>query len=41
MRIFIPRETHSGEQRVPMIPGDVGKLVERGAEVVVESGMGT
>lgn len=41
MRIFIPKETHPGEHRVPMIPQDVEKLVKRGAELIIESGMGT
>ena len=40
MRIFIPKETHPGENRVPLIPQNVKKLVADGAEVVIESGMG-
>ena len=40
MRIFVPKETHNGEHRVPLIPQGVKKLVGLGAEVVVESGMG-
>ena len=40
MRIFIPRETHPGEKRVPIIPSTAEKLVKSGAEIVVESGMG-
>ena len=40
MRIFVPKELHEGESRVPLIPETAGKLVKRGAEVVVESGMG-
>lgn len=40
MKIFIPRETHSGELRAVMTPADVAKLVKRGANIVVESGMG-
>lgn len=40
MKIFIPKETHSGEKRIPMVPIDVQKLVKRGAEIYVESGMG-
>ena len=40
MRIAIPRETHPGENRVPMIPDIAGKLVRLGAEVVIEPGMG-
>ena len=40
MRIAIPKETHSGENRVPVIPDHVKKLVRAGAEVVIEPGMG-
>jgi NAD(P) transhydrogenase subunit alpha len=40
MRIAIPRETHPGENRVPIIPDVAKKLVNLGAEVVIESGMG-
>jgi NAD(P) transhydrogenase subunit alpha len=40
MKIFIPKETHPNEVRVPMIPSDVEKLVKKGAEVEVECGMG-
>ena len=40
LRIFVPRESHPGEKRVPIIPLTAGKLVKRGAEVVVERGMG-
>jgi NAD(P) transhydrogenase subunit alpha len=40
MRIAIPRETHPGEDRVPVIPEVAKKLVRLGAEVVIESGMG-
>jgi NAD(P) transhydrogenase subunit alpha len=41
MKFFIPKETHPGEKRIAMIPPDVGKLVKAGAEVAIESGMGT
>ena len=41
MRIAIPRETHPGESRVPIIPAVAKKLVQLGAKVVIESGMGT
>jgi len=41
MRIAIPRETHPGENRVPIIPDVAKKLVRMGAELVIESGMGT
>lgn len=40
MQIFIPKESHPAEQRSPMIPPDVGKLVKQGAEVHVETGLG-
>jgi NAD(P) transhydrogenase subunit alpha len=40
MRIAIPKETHPGESRVPVIPDHAKKLVRMGAEVLVESGMG-
>ncbi|MFA6242702.1 MAG: Re/Si-specific NAD(P)(+) transhydrogenase subunit alpha [Candidatus Hydrogenedentales bacterium] len=40
MRVFVPRETHAGELRVPLIPETVARLVKKGAEVVIEAGMG-
>ncbi len=40
MRIAIPKETHPGENRVPMTPDHVKKLCRLGAEVAVESGVG-
>ena len=40
MCIFVPKETHPGENRVPLIPATVKKIVDRGGDVVVESGMG-
>jgi NAD(P) transhydrogenase subunit alpha len=40
MQIAIPRETHPGENRVPIIPAVAKKLVNLGAEVTIESGMG-
>ena len=40
MRIFVPKESHPGENRVPLIPATAKKIADRGAEVVVESGMG-
>ena len=40
MRLAIPKETHPGENRVPIIPDVAKKLVRMGAEVVIESGMG-
>ena len=41
MRLVIPKETHPGENRVPIIPDMAKKLVRLGAEVVIEAGMGT
>ncbi|MCP5163736.1 MAG: Re/Si-specific NAD(P)(+) transhydrogenase subunit alpha [Pseudomonadales bacterium] len=40
MRIAIPKETHPGENRVPITPDAAKKLCRLGAEVVVESGLG-
>lgn len=40
MKIFVPRETFPGETRVALIPPDVQKLVKKGAEIEIESGMG-
>jgi NAD(P) transhydrogenase subunit alpha len=41
MRIAIPRETHPGENRIPIIPADAKKLVRLGADLVIEAGMGS
>jgi NAD(P) transhydrogenase subunit alpha len=40
VQIFVPRERHPGEIRVPIVPQTVKKLVQRGAELVVETGIG-
>lgn len=40
MIVAIPKEMHPDETRIPMIPPDVDKLVKRGADVVIESGLG-
>jgi NAD(P) transhydrogenase subunit alpha len=40
MRIAIPKETHPGENRIPITPDHAKKLVRLGADVVIESGMG-
>jgi NAD(P) transhydrogenase subunit alpha len=40
VKIAVPKEYHAGETRVPLIPGDVKALVEKGATVEIESGMG-
>jgi NAD(P) transhydrogenase subunit alpha len=41
MRIFVPKETHPAERRIPMLPSGVAKLVKLGAEIEVEEGLGT
>ena len=41
MRIAIPKETHPGENRVPITPDVAKKLCRMGAEVVVEAGLGS
>ena len=41
MRIAIPKETHPGENRVPITPDTAKKLCRMGADLVIESGMGT
>lgn len=40
MLIVVPKETHTGETRVPVIPETVAKLVQKGADIAVESGVG-
>jgi proton-translocating NAD(P)+ transhydrogenase subunit alpha len=40
MLIAIPKETHSGENRVPITPDHAKKLCKLGAEVIVETGIG-
>lgn len=40
MLIGIPKETHPKENRVPLIPPSVERLVKKGARVVVEAGLG-
>jgi len=40
MRLFVPKELHPGETRVPMVPENARKLVERGAALGVEAGLG-
>jgi H+-translocating NAD(P) transhydrogenase subunit alpha len=40
MRTFVPKETASGEKRVPLVPEAVKRLAGLGAEVAVESGIG-
>jgi proton-translocating NAD(P)+ transhydrogenase subunit alpha len=40
MKIAIPKETFAAERRVPMIPANVENLVKKGADIVIETGMG-
>ena len=40
MKIFVPKETDSQETRVGLLPQEVGKLIQLGAEITVESGIG-
>jgi NAD(P) transhydrogenase subunit alpha len=40
MKIFVPKETDEKETRVPLIPVDAGKLIQLGARVEVETGLG-
>jgi proton-translocating NAD(P)+ transhydrogenase subunit alpha len=40
MKIAVPKETHPGETRAPLIPASADKLVKLGAQVEVEAGLG-
>ena len=40
MIIGVPKETHPGEQRVAFIPSSVDRLVKKGAQVIIETGLG-
>lgn len=40
MLIAVPRESHPAETRVPMIPEHVKRLVQAGAEISVQTGLG-
>jgi H+-translocating NAD(P) transhydrogenase subunit alpha len=40
MYIFVPKETESGETRIPIMPASIKKLVKAGARLAVESGIG-
>jgi len=40
MKIAVMKETHPGENRVPLIPATAEKLVKLGAEVEIETGLG-
>lgn len=41
MKIFFPRETVRAETRAPVVPDTVAKLAELGAQVEVETGIGS
>lgn len=40
LTIAVPKETEPGENRVALVPKEVGRLAESGMSVVVESGVG-
>lgn len=40
MKIHVPRETWEGETRVPLVPASAKKLVDAGADLSVEPGIG-
>jgi len=40
IRVFAPREIHSGETRAPLTPATVARLVKLGAQIEVESKIG-
>ena len=40
MHIAVPKEAHPAETRVALIPEHVARLVEMGAQITVESGIG-
>ena len=40
VKVAVPRETHSGETRVALVPESVARLVKKGVEVVVQTGAG-
>jgi len=40
MKLFVPREIDAAETRVPLLPTEAGKLVQLGADVEVQSGIG-
>ena len=41
MQIFVPKETDPSDARVPLVPDTVKKLVQLGANITIESGMGS
>ena len=40
MKLFVPKEADAAETRVPLLPTDTGKLVQLGANVEVQGGIG-
>lgn len=40
MLIGVPKEVHPGEQRTPLIPASVDRLVKNGVSIQVETGLG-
>lgn len=40
MLVFAPKETDPAELRVPVVPDTVAKLVQKGVEIAVETGLG-
>ena len=41
MKIFVPKESWPGETHVPVVPDTARKLVQAGAQVEIESGLGS
>lgn len=41
MRIFVPKESRTGERRVAITPDVIGRLKQNGLDVTIESGAGT
>lgn len=40
MRIFVPKETHPEETRIPLMPDMIKRLADKGADFTVEAGIG-
>jgi NAD(P) transhydrogenase subunit alpha len=40
MNIAVPKEVHPGETRVALVPEHIARLVEMGAHIAVETGIG-
>ena len=40
MNIAVPKEAHPGERRVALVPEHIAKLVQMGAHITVETGIG-